>query len=201
MTLISCDMMAEQTRNEKHASTSTVEPCEGKAFVSSDDAYVDDNKTDLETPSRSVYFLSWRFEMDTPITGWLVHWQASRSCCRGAALSRGFWSYSAMGNEIRRVYSHGRDTRNWFKIACDVAVQCWMTQVSTQVKKRFSRKQTKPRKPCTGLGSLAVCFKRLIKKKFIENNRWWLTHLTIDNQQQSTVDRSKDHSSEKEFPF
>ena len=69
MTLISCDMMAEQIRNEKHACTSTVEPCEGKAFVSSDDAYVDDNKTGLETPSRSVYFLSWRFERDTPITG------------------------------------------------------------------------------------------------------------------------------------
>ena len=49
MTLISCDMMAEQTRNEKHASTSTVEPCEGKAFVSSDDANVDDNKTGLCT--------------------------------------------------------------------------------------------------------------------------------------------------------
>ena len=56
MTLISCDMMAEQTRNEKHACTSTV--------VSSDDAYVDDNKTGLETPSRSE-----RFEPDTPITG------------------------------------------------------------------------------------------------------------------------------------
>ena len=49
MTLISCDMMAEQIRNEKHACTSTVEPCEGKAFVSSDDAYVDDNKTGLCT--------------------------------------------------------------------------------------------------------------------------------------------------------
>ena len=35
MTLISCDTMAEQIRNEKDAS--------------SDDAYADDNKTDLDT--------------------------------------------------------------------------------------------------------------------------------------------------------
>ena len=37
---------------------------------------------------------------------------------------------------------------------------------------------------------------RDLKNKFIENNRWWPTKilmLTIDNQQ-STVDRSKDHS-------
>ena len=64
MTLMSCDTMAEQARNEKDACTGTVEPCDE---VSSDDANVDENKTELDTSSRSVYLLSWRFEQNTPI--------------------------------------------------------------------------------------------------------------------------------------
>ena len=75
---------------------------------------MDDNKTDLDTPSQSVYLLSRRFEQDTTITVKLVHWQASGSCCGGAALSRGFCSYCAMGNETGGASSHGRDTRNSF---------------------------------------------------------------------------------------
>ena len=91
--------------------------CEGKALVSSDDTYVDDNKTDLKAPSRSVYMLSWRFALDTPVTVMLVHWQGSGSCVKGAALSGGFWAYCAMKDETGGASSHGRDTKNWSRIA------------------------------------------------------------------------------------
>ena len=44
--------------------------------VSSDDAHVDDNKSDLDTSSRSVYLLGWRFEQNIPISVQLVNWLA-----------------------------------------------------------------------------------------------------------------------------
>ena len=47
----------------------------------------------------------------------LVHWQGSGSCVKGAALSRGFWAYCAMKDETGGASSHGRDTKNWSKIA------------------------------------------------------------------------------------
>ena len=53
MTLISCDTMAEQTRNEKDACTGTVEPCEGKALVLSSD---DQSARIIKRRSKCLYY-------------------------------------------------------------------------------------------------------------------------------------------------